>query len=130
MVALAIAAMGLTAVAASIGQMVNNSEAMQRRTFASWIAQNRITERQLSGEKPSVSTNSGDVEFAGQQWRWEETVSKSDVENLFRIEVSVSLDNDPAIIRTVTGFIGEEPITPGSGNLAWAITPEALGEEK
>ncbi len=129
MVALAIAAMGLAAVAASISQMVNNADAMQQRTFASWIAQNQITERRLSNEKPRVSVNDGEVDFAGQRWRWEETISESGVENLYRIDVAVSVEDDASIIRSVTGFIGEA-ITPGSANMAWAPDPTAVGEEQ
>lgn len=129
MVALVIAALGLTAVASSINQMVNNSEAMQRRTFASWIAQNQIAELRLANTKPKVSVNDGDVEFAGQRWRWEATIAETGIENLFRIDVAVSLWDDPNIIRSVTGFIGE-PVVPGSSNIAWSINPAMVGEEQ
>jgi general secretion pathway protein I len=43
MVALAIAGLSLAAVAASISQMIQAGSAMQERTYASWIAQNKIT---------------------------------------------------------------------------------------
>ena len=42
MVALAIAALALGGVAAAVSQMVESATAMEQRTYASWIAQNRI----------------------------------------------------------------------------------------
>ena len=41
MVALAIIALSLTAVAAKMGRMIDTSNSMQERTYASWIAQNK-----------------------------------------------------------------------------------------
>ena len=60
MVALAIVALSLSAVVASISQMVMAASAMQERTYASWIAQNQISKIRLSNETPesiSISVN-------------------------------------------------------------------------
>jgi general secretion pathway protein I len=119
MVALAIAALALGAVAASISQMVESATAMEMRTYASWIAQNRIAELRLSNVVPEVSEDSDQVEFAGQEWTWRSTVSETGVENLFRVDVDVSLAGSDDVVRTVTGFVGE-PGIPGQSNLAWA----------
>ena len=42
MVALVVAALALVAVMASISQMIDAGTAMRDRTYASWIAQNKI----------------------------------------------------------------------------------------
>ena len=44
MVALAIVALSLTAMAASMNTMIDNASTMRERTYASWIAQNKIAE--------------------------------------------------------------------------------------
>ena len=119
LVALAIAALALGAVAASISQMVESATAMELRTYASWIAQNRIAELRLANVVPEVSEDSDQVEFANQEWTWRSTVSETGVENLFRVDVDVSLAGSDDVIRTVTGFVGE-PGIPGQSNLAWA----------
>jgi general secretion pathway protein I len=129
MVALAIAGLSLAAVAASISQMVDAGSAMQERTYASWIAQNKITELRLANVLPEVSLTSGEVEYAALEWAWRATISETGVENLFRVDVEVSYAGSDEIIRTVTGFIGE-PGVPGESNRAWTRNTQAAGEEQ
>lgn len=118
MVALAIIALSLTAVAAKMSRMIDTSNSMRERTYASWIAQNKITELRLANVIPEVSTTSGDVEYANQTWRWRAVVSESGIENLFRVDVEVLYADSDAVIRKVTGFIGE-PVIPGQSNRSW-----------
>jgi len=118
MVALAIAALGLAAVAASVSQMIDAATSMQQRTFASWIAQNKIAEMRLANVVPDVSSSSGEISYAGIEWGWRATVSETGIENLFRLDVEVSFAGADEVVRTVTGFIGE-PGVPGQANLAW-----------
>ena len=62
MVALSIVALSLTAVAASMVQMIDAANTMRDRTYASWIAQNKITEIRLAADAPEVSASSGEVD--------------------------------------------------------------------
>ena len=126
--ALGIAALSLTAVTAAMSQMVDAASSMRERTYASWIAQNKIAEMRLSNVVPDVSEDSGEIEFAGLEWTWRSTVSETGVENLYRVDVAVSFVDSEAIIRTVTGFIGE-PGIPGQSNIAWT-TNLPTGEER
>jgi len=115
MVALMIVAFALTALSASMNQMIGAANSMRDRTYASWIAQNKITEMRLANEIPEVSTTSGDLEFANTTWEWNAVVSETGIENFMRIDVSVSLLGDEYVIQTVTGFVGEPvPINWGS----------------
>jgi general secretion pathway protein I len=127
MVALGIAALSLTAVTAAMSQMVGAANSMKERTYASWIAQNKIAELRLSNIVPEVSEDSGEVEYAGLEWTWSSTISETGVENLYRVDVAVSFVDSDAIIRTVTGFIGE-PGIPGQSNIAWTSQSPAAGE--
>ena len=119
MVALAIVALSLTAVAASMNQMIGAATTMQERTYASWIAQNKIAEMRLANVMPEVSTTSGDVEFGNTRWIWRAVVSETGVANFRRIDVTVSNENDEYEIRTVTGFIGEPQSAPGRAFGIW-----------
>ncbi|MGB5740524.1 MAG: type II secretion system minor pseudopilin GspI [Woeseia sp.] len=119
MVALVIISLSLGAVAAAISQMADAGNSMRLRTYASWIAQNKIAELRLANVVPEVTETNGDVMFANQEWLWTATVSETGVENLFRVDVEVALASNAAPIRTVTGFIGE-PVQPGVGNRAWS----------
>ncbi len=129
MVALAIAGLSLAAVAASISQMVDAGFAMQERTYASWIAQNIVTELRLANAVPEVSSTSGEVEFAALEWAWRAEISETGVEQLFRVDVEVSHAGSDDVIRTVTGFIGE-PGVPGESNRAWTRNSQSRGAEQ
>ena len=89
MVALVVATLALVAVMASISQMVDAGTSMRDRTYASWIAQNRITELRLANVEPEVSETNGEVDFAGLEWAWTSTVSETGVEFLYRVDVAV-----------------------------------------
>lgn len=120
MVALTIIAFSLTAVAASMSQMIGAANAMRDRTYASWIAQNKLAEMRLSNILPEVSTTTGEVDFANAQWEWRATVSETGVENFMRIDVTITHIDSDYEIRTVTGFVGEPVISgapsgPGTG---------------
>ena len=129
MVALVVATLALVAVMASISQMVDAGSAMRERTYASWIAQNRITELRLANVEPEVSETNGEVDFAGLEWAWTTTVSETGVEFLYRVDVAVGFAGTDDVIRTVTGFIGE-PGVPGESNRAWTVAGQAIGEER
>ena len=127
MIALAIAAVSLAAVTAAVSQMVDGANSIQERTYASWIAQNRIAELRLANVLPEVSTTTGELTYAGLEWSWETTISETGVENLFRVDVEVSLIGRENSIGMVTGFIGE-PTIPGDANTAWSSATQAAGE--
>jgi len=109
MVALAIVALALTAMASSMHTMIDSANTMRERTYASWIAQNRIAELRLSGVVPEVGTNDGELEYGGTQWAWRTVVSETGVESFMRIDVTVSLVDSDYDVRTVTGFVGLPP---------------------
>lgn len=119
MVALAIAALSLGAVAAAVAQMIDSATAMEQRTYASWIALNRIAELRLANTVPEVGENSDEITYAGREWTWRTKISETEVENLFRVDVDVSLAGSEDVVRSVTGFVGE-PTMPGQSNAAWS----------
>ena len=126
MVALAIIAIALTAVAAKMGRMVDTSNSMRERTYASWVAQNKIAEMRLAGTTPEVSSTSGETYFANTNWEWRAVVSESGIENLYRIDVTITYPGTDDVIRTVTGFIGE-PSPPGQANRIWQQGAQSAG---
>lgn len=129
MVALAVAAISLAAVTAAVSQMIDAANSMRQRTYASWIAQNKIAEMRLANVLPEVAETDGEVSYAGREWRWTATVSETGVENLFRVDVDVGLAESGASVRVVTGFIGE-PVAPGLANAAWAGPLAPQGERR
>jgi general secretion pathway protein I len=120
-VALAITAIGMLAVFKTIGDTAHNVTDLRDRTFASWIADNRITEIRISGEMPSVDETAGEVEFAGRRWHWVATVSQTQVQGLRRIDVAVRRDEDPegALLATLAGFVGATATASPAAAVDW-----------
>ena len=121
MVALAIVALSLTAVTTSMSQMTYTAHILRDRTYASWIAQNHITELRLASEAPDVGSSNGEVQYVNRDWNLRTTIEETGVDNLYRIEVEVSLEGSDDNIRTVTGFFGPQGL-PGEANRAWALS--------
>lgn len=119
MVALTIVALSLTAVAASMNQMIDAANSMRNRTYASWIALNRIAELRLAPATPDVGASNGEVEYANVDWTWRAVVSETGVDDLLRVDVTVSFAGSDNSIRTVTGFVGP-PGSPGEANRVWS----------
>ena len=119
MVALTIVALSLTAVAASMNQMIGSATTMRERTYASWIAQNKIAELRLANVAPEVGTTSGELEFGNTRWVWRAEVSETGIDRFWRLDVTVSDADDDYEIRTVTGFIGEPQSAPGRAFGIW-----------
>ncbi len=120
-VALAIVAIGFLAVFKTIGDTTHNVTDLLDRSFASWIADNRITEIRISGEMPSVEETAGEVAFAGRQWHWVTKVSQTQVQGLRRIDVSVRRDGDPdgSSLVNLAGFVGATATASAASDLDW-----------
>jgi len=129
MVALVIVSLALAGVAASMGQMIDTANTMRDRTFASWIAQNKIAEMRLAGVIPEVGESSGEVDYANTTWAWTANVAETGVENLMKVDVTVTYAGSDDRIRQVTGFIGE-PVAPGQSNLAWDSGQPDRGQQQ
>lgn len=129
MVALSIVALSLTAIAASMNQMIDAANSMRERTYASWIGQNKIVELRLENVQPEVSTSDGEIEFANSTWVWSVDVSETGIENFFRVDVDVSHAGSDYVVWTVTGFIGE-PVAVNTSNAIWNTEARGSGPER
>lgn len=140
MVALVIISISMIFISQTTAQYLDDTITLRERTYASWIAQNKIVELRLANVVPEVGINRGEEEFANSVWDWSADVTKiggeadgTGVENLYRVEVSVYRSGSEDLVRKVSGFIGE-PIVPGQSNQAWfGLSPggdENRGAEK
>jgi general secretion pathway protein I len=120
--ALVIVALGMLGVIEAVTQSARNGTYLREKTLAHWIALNVITEKRLEPEPPSVTESSGDVEFAGQRWRWRMLVTQTQVASLRRMDVSVRPADAPdsSALATVTGFYGTAIGAAGGGRLDWS----------
>jgi len=124
MVAMAITALGLSATYYAVMQSIGAGHRLQEKTFAHWIAANQLTDMRLQQQVPQLGESDGDLEYAGQRWRWSAEVSKTQVENLFRVDITVSKEDSPDdVISDIAGFVGP-PIVGAGQVLPWSAEPE------
>src|SRR4029078_11988679 len=95
MVALVIVALGMMAVNGQLNRYVVAASFVEEKTLASWIGTNEITAMIVAPTWPAVGTADEDVEFAQRKWRCHIVVTETDVMNLHRVDVSVSLKDNP-----------------------------------
>jgi general secretion pathway protein I len=127
--ALVIVALGMLGVIEAVTQSARNGTYLREKTLAHWIALNVITEKRLQPEPPPVTESSGDVEFAGQRWRWSMQVTQTQVASLRRMDVSVRPADAPdsSALATVTGFYGTAIGAAGGGRLDWSGADKSGG---
>jgi general secretion pathway protein I len=127
MVALVIVSLGMMAVNGQLNRYVVAAALVETKTLASWIATNQITALGVGHEWPEVGDSEAEVEFAGRQWHCAIVVSETDVQNLHRVDVSVSLADDPErVLHKVSGLL-EPPAPPGFQPLEWSA-PRSGGD--
>jgi len=130
--ALVIVALGMLGVIEAVTQSTRNGTYLREKTLAHWIALNVITEKRLQPEPPPVTGDlAGDVEFAGQRWRWTMQVTQTQVASLRRMDVSVRPADAPdtSALATVTGFYGTAIGAAGGGRLDWSGADKAGGTD-
>ena len=79
------------------------------KTFAHWVAINKMAETKIEKEWPNIGVTRGDVEMHNHQWFWLQTVSKTTDKKLRQIEVEVRFeDKDELPATRFVGFIAEK----------------------
>ena len=79
-------------------------------SYATWIAENKLTELRLAESLPSPKQYKEDIEFGVDDWQVITLVQKTENPDIHRVEVQVSLIekelDEPRQIRSLTGFVG------------------------
>ncbi|MBC7983968.1 MAG: type II secretion system minor pseudopilin GspI [Candidatus Obscuribacterales bacterium] len=120
LVALMIVSLGMLGVIQAVGQAASNSSYLRDKTIAHWVAMNRLTELRLQKQPPARGESSGQVEMAGQRWRWQANVEQTGVASMSRIDISVAFqeaDTDTQL-ASITGFFGTMVAPPGAARIS------------
>ncbi|HHQ15043.1 MAG TPA: type II secretion system protein GspI [Chromatiales bacterium] len=106
LVALVIIGLGMMAVFGQLNQSLIAVSTIRDKTFADWIAMNRIAELRLSGEFPKIGEQRDEVKMAGVRWRYRMKVSDVGIDGFRRVDISVSqADNPDRELVTLAGFL-------------------------
>jgi general secretion pathway protein I len=108
MVALLIFAVTGSAILKAAGDHLSGVVIIQDMTFATWVANNRLTELQLSKTWPPKNNEKGSEEMADRMWYWSQRVEKTVDDDLLLVEVTVS-DNEQrnGSVTSVTSYLAK-----------------------
>ena len=97
LVAMAILAIAMGALIQTSGQTTANASHLEARTIGMWVAENRLTEVQISPKWIRLGSVNGEMEMVGQIWYWRTIVEKiADKETQdFMRAVTVEVRSDP-----------------------------------
>jgi general secretion pathway protein I len=101
--ALAILAVAAAALIGAAETHVGRIEALERRTLAGFVAENRLTELRLAG---AAAASVEPREFAGRDWSVEVSPSATDDPDLGRVDLVVR-DERGGVQARLTGFIDQ-----------------------
>ncbi len=114
LVALAVFAVGVTALITAGAQRAQELSYLRERTLASWIAADRIAELRLQRHW-GTGTRDGEVEMAGEAWRWEAEIVGTPNPAVQRVDVAVYHAGDEEPVTRLTGFLGDRENVAGAG---------------
>jgi len=104
-VALAVLAIGMTAVLHSAGQAGHAGSFLKQRTIAHWVASNKAAELSINREWPEPGVSSGTETMANQTWHWETEVRSTAVPELRLVTIRVMLDDEEK--ASLITFVGK-----------------------
>jgi general secretion pathway protein I len=129
LVALAIVTVGMAALLSALSSSADAATFLRDKTFAEWVALNRIEEVRLGAQMPQKGKSDGDAELAGRKWKWKQEVLETEVPGILRIDVSVKpaeVAGDSNWYTTVSGIRGNALASP-SGLIDFYGRPPAGG---
>jgi general secretion pathway protein I len=108
MVALLIFALTGMAVMKAATDHLTSVGQIEEITFATWVANNRLTQLSLSNTWPLKNKQKGMQEMAGRKWYWQQELLKTPDEGLIGVEISVGLDeNYQDRVTSVTSYFAK-----------------------
>jgi general secretion pathway protein I len=131
-VALFVIALGVGALLTTLVNSADTVIYLRDKSFAQWIAFNRLAEVRLATSPPQPGVTRNTLEYAGANWRWEQEVGSAGIGDLLRVDVRVSRlgdagseqqrdaqSDDLSFMATAIGFIGQSVSRPSGMNPEW-----------
>lgn len=89
LVALVLVGTAVAALLTALNSAANSTLFLREKSFAHWIATNRIIETRLATNPPADGVSVGEIEFGGQRWQWRQTIARAGFPGVRRVDVSV-----------------------------------------
>lgn len=106
---MAILALSMPAVFKAISEVSTSAMQLQDKTYAQWVALNKVAEMRLKTTWPAVGKSDGDADMAGRSWHWVMQIKNTDDKDVRKLVVSVNPESDkdnPVATSEITAFLG------------------------
>ena len=108
MVALLIFALAGTAIMKAASDHLNGVGQIENITFATWVANNQLTQLKLANKWPPKDKARGSEEMSDRVWYWQQNVIKTEDPEFYAVEIVVGLDKDyEGSITSVTSYMAK-----------------------
>ncbi len=101
MVALAVLAIATVGLMGAVQQHIDSTRAVESRTIAMWVAENRLAELEIGAPQASE----GEVEMLGRRWQVAVDRRGTDDPLLDRVTVAVAAAGEKAQLARLDGFL-------------------------
>jgi general secretion pathway protein I len=109
LVALFIFALTGTAIMKAASDHLTGVGQIEDITFATWVANNRLTQLHIDNTWPVKNNQKGEQEMAGRKWYWQQQVIKTNDNDMVQVLVSVGLDQQyQGTVTSASTFIAKQ----------------------
>jgi general secretion pathway protein I len=115
MVAMAIFGTAALAAVNAASSHLSSISQIQQKTFAQYVASNRLVELTLASQWPIEDNASGRVQLAEQDWQWQQQVVETVTPDVVAVTVSVSKPSQDGEIVALTRYM-RRPDSSAAGN--------------
>jgi len=110
LIALAVVSIAIIPMVITPISVSTNQSTLKAKTFAEYVALNKIAELHLERNFPPLGTKKGTELMAGREWFWESKIVKANslFKNIRRIELTVSDsdDDDARVLSKMVSLVG------------------------
>lgn len=106
LVALAVLAIALAGLVKASGDNAVNGAYLRDKTFAHWVAMNRLVELETAAAAPAPGVQTGNAAMADRDWFWRTRIAHTSDEFVHRVHIEVGSDHDTAPLTTLTAYLG------------------------
>ncbi len=108
MVAIFIFALSATAILRSGAEHLRSTGKLKQITFATWAANNRLSEVLLTQPWPIKNNQVGESELANQTWYWRQVVADTMDKDFKQVTIEIALDKElEGIITSVSTYVAK-----------------------
>ena len=108
LIALAVLAIALGAITKMASSQSLNTAHLLDKSFAHWLAMNKISELQLTAEWPAKGKKEGDEEMGPRSWHWVRSISETPDNRVRQVDIAIYREKtDKTPVTTLTSFLAQ-----------------------